>query len=259
MKNRKMISGLAVLTVSAFLFAGCGGSKSVSSSAAAPAAETETETQIVTEAPVESAAAETAAETETETAVETVTETEAPSETETVEETEAPADIKLGQITVEDAKTIAFSDIGLTEADVTLKKAGLETEDGITKYEIEFFYNDTEYEYDIDPATGEIMKLDHDAMDNEDYQIMDYLQEESAQKSSGGDSVISEDRAFGIALNHAGVSSADAASPEVKLDYDDDYGRTIYEVEFKIGSEKYSYDIDPATGDILDCESEIDD
>ncbi|MDD6933236.1 MAG: PepSY domain-containing protein, partial [Eubacteriales bacterium] len=44
--------------------------------------------------------------------------------------------------------------------DVTFTKAKLEKDDGVRKYEIEFRKGGTEYEYEIDAATGAILECD---------------------------------------------------------------------------------------------------
>lgn len=62
------------------------------------------------------------------------------------------------------------------------------------------------------------------------------------------DNYIGEARAKEIALNHAGISSSQAAFAWTKLDWDN--GRAEYEVEFYAGGKEYDYDIDAVTGDI---------
>lgn len=48
---------------------------------------------------------------------------------------------------------------------MVFSKAKLENDDGRTVYEIEFYYNTTEYEYKINASTGEILEFDSDRMD----------------------------------------------------------------------------------------------
>lgn len=45
---------------------------------------------------------------------------------------------------------------------VTFSKAKLENDDGMTVYEVEFFYQGTEYDYKIDASTGSILEYDLD-------------------------------------------------------------------------------------------------
>jgi uncharacterized membrane protein YkoI len=58
------------------------------------------------------------------------------------------------------AKEIALSDAGLAESDVRKIKAKLDREDGRKVYEVEFKCGQTEYEYEIDPVSGAILKSD---------------------------------------------------------------------------------------------------
>lgn len=69
------------------------------------------------------------------------------------------------QISEEEAKSIAFADAGVTEADVTLLSVHLETDDGVTRYEVDFNVGTTDYDYDIDPATGAIIERSMDLDD----------------------------------------------------------------------------------------------
>lgn len=80
-------------------------------------------------------------------------------------------------------------------------------------------------------------------------------QPQSAAPTQAAASGISADRAKQIALSHAGVSGA--SFTKVKLDTDD--GVRVYEIEFKVGSVEYEYDIDASSGAIISSSSEIDD
>ena len=70
---------------------------------------------------------------------------------------------------------------------------------------------------------------------------------------------ITEEKAMDIALADAGVTNAEATRKEIHLDYDDDYGKEVFDIEFHKGTTEYSYDIDPAIGNILISEMDIDD
>ena len=63
-------------------------------------------------------------------------------------------------IGIDKAKNIATKHAGLSISDVTFTKAKLDTEDGKTIYDIEFYKDGTEYDYEIDASSGKI--LDHD-------------------------------------------------------------------------------------------------
>lgn len=164
------------------------------------------------------------------------------------------------QITVEDAKVAAFAHAGVKEKDVVLKKAALDRDDdmGIVKYEVDFYAVDKDFEYDIDATTGAVIKAEREAMDAEDYVEMKALKQtmkKEAAKATG----LTEDDALDIALKHAGVAKSDITFNKVHLDFDDDLGKTFFDVEFHVGAKEYNYDIDPVTGAIFEFDVDIDD
>lgn len=67
---------------------------------------------------------------------------------------------------------------------------------------------------------------------------------------------IGRDAAVDAALGHAGVTRSEVRKLEVDLDYE--HGSMVYEVEFKVGTAEYEYDIGAADGDIVWYEIERD-
>ncbi len=61
---------------------------------------------------------------------------------------------------VEEAKAIAVSHAGFSVADVSFSKAKLEKEHRMMVYEIEYYKDGLEYEYEINAETGEIIKYE---------------------------------------------------------------------------------------------------
>ena len=108
-----------------------------------------------------------------------------------------------------------------------------------------------EYDYDIAVSDGTILSFDEELDD-------DVV---SAQGTTGGaassEGVISEDEAVEIALSDAGVSASETTALSVHLDTDD--GVQKYEVDFNVGTTEYNYDIDPATGAIIESDVDVDD
>lgn len=58
------------------------------------------------------------------------------------------------------AKKIAIDHAGLTETEVQISKAKLENDDGVVEYDISFYCEDKEYEYNIDAVSGNIIEFD---------------------------------------------------------------------------------------------------
>lgn len=66
---------------------------------------------------------------------------------------------------VEQAKSIAASHAGFSASDVTFSKVKLEEEDGQAVYEIKFYKDGIEYEYEISAASGEVLKFESEQDD----------------------------------------------------------------------------------------------
>lgn len=66
------------------------------------------------------------------------------------------------ELSLDDAKAIAFQQANVNESDITLTKAIEKVEHGVTVYEIEFTDASYEYEITINKSTGEIIAYDKD-------------------------------------------------------------------------------------------------
>ena len=66
------------------------------------------------------------------------------------------------------AKSIALKDAGVSASSATFTKTKLDYEDGIRVYEIEFYTNSAEYEYEINAKTGKICDMDVEHFDYDD-------------------------------------------------------------------------------------------
>ena len=64
--------------------------------------------------------------------------------------------------TREEAVKLALNYAGLKENQVTLTKANMDRENGRQVWEIEFFCNGIEYDFDVDILTGRILNADRD-------------------------------------------------------------------------------------------------
>ena len=151
-------------------------------------------------------------------------------------------------IGVEKAKEIALKDAGVSG--VTFVKAKLDYDDGVRVYDIEFYKDNVEYDYEIDAATGQIREKDWDI---ENYTIPQINNNNNNNPNYTYD--IGVERAKEIALKDAGVSGV--FFKKVKIDYED--GVRVYDVEFYKGNVEYEYEIDAATGEIRERSVEIDD
>lgn len=166
-------------------------------------------------------------------------------------------------IGVEAAKSAAFAHAGLEASQVTMGEVDFDYEDGRMVYELEFYANGAEYEYDIDASTGAVVKSSQEGGRTQaGSSIGSGGASGSAPSGSGGGTAqtgaggsspdIGSEAALAAALSHAGVSQDQVYDLEVKREYDD--GRLEYEIEFKTGGWEYEYTISAADGAILDYE-----
>ncbi|MBR0397280.1 MAG: PepSY domain-containing protein [Eubacterium sp.] len=81
----------------------------------------------------------------------------------------------------------------------------------------------------------------------------------TAKPETAAPQEVTADQALEIALKNAGLTAGQVSFANTHLEYDDDYGMTDYDVEFRVGNKEYSYDINPATGAILNCDVDYDD
>ncbi|MFC4805402.1 PepSY domain-containing protein [Filifactor villosus] len=148
----------------------------------------------------------------------------------------APADIGLNK-----AKEIALRDAGLSASQVQFIKAQAEMEDGKKVYDIEFYHNNVEYDYEIDAATGRILEKDTDI--------------EGFEIPAPAD--IGVDKAKNIALKDARLSASQVKFVKAKAEMED--GKKVYDIEFYHKNKEYDYEIDAATGRILEKDTDIED
>ena len=67
-----------------------------------------------------------------------------------------------GDITKEDAKTIALEHAGVAAEEVRYVDIQIDADNGIRLYEVSFYVDGIEYEYDIHAETGEVLSFEKD-------------------------------------------------------------------------------------------------
>lgn len=155
---------------------------------------------------------------------------------------------KGADIDLEEAKKIALKDAGLKEKDVTFVTAKVDYDDGRKYYDVEFYYNGMEYDYEISAESGRITDFDKDFEGR-----LPAVKEEKKETSDE----ITAAEAKAIALKHAGLKESEVTRLKAERDRDD--GIVKYDVEFEKGRMEYDYEIHAETGKILKAEKEYDD
>ena len=155
------------------------------------------------------------------------------------------------KITMEQAQEIALKHAKLTSDQVSFIKTDTELENGIEVYNIEFSYENKEYDYKINSANGEIVEYDSDI---EDYDITQQ-QTTKGNKSvtpnnqNSNNSKITVEKAKEISLKHANLKDNQVVFDKTEMDYDN--GVQVYDIEFHYNNVEYNYEIDANTGNIL--------
>lgn len=150
---------------------------------------------------------------------------------------ESSADNNL--ISEDEAKSIALKDAGITEDQMSGIRIRLDRDDGVRQYEVEFYAGDKEYDYEIDAVSGDILGKDADI-------------EDDFKKSGTSETAISEDEAKKIALEKVSGASED----DIRIHQDKDDGKVVYEGKIIYKEREYEFEIDAASGNILEWEEE---
>ena len=185
------------------------------------------------------------------------------------------------KLSLDEAKAVALKNAKLSENDVVFTKAKLDYDDGRAVYDIEFYSGNKEYDYEIDANTGKILDRDIEYKVSFFSRIVDFFKNmfsgksgtvstppaaadvtveatsTASQEKSAASNRITLDQAKKVALDDAKLTATDVTFTKAKLDYDD--GRAVYDIEFYSGAKEYDYEIDAATGRILEKDIDIND
>ena len=153
----------------------------------------------------------------------------------------APAQNATGTGTVDEAaaQKIALEHAGVKAADATITKSKIDYEDGRQVYDIEWYAGGAKYDYEIDVATGEVVKSDYEA---------------KAVVGTSNSAMISEaDAKKTVLARVSGVTASDIY--EWALDYDN--GRPEYEGKIIYGGSEYEFTIDATSGTVTEWDVEV--
>ena len=159
------------------------------------------------------------------------------------------------KVTLEQAKATALEDAALTADQVTFTKENVDYDDGTMMYDIEFFSDNTKFEYEINAVTGVIYSKSKESLNNAAVSSGTGTQTDTTTTSVPQDQNNSTQTTNGQidletaktnALADAGVSAADVTFTKEKLDYDD--GVAVYDIEFYTSTNEYEYEINAETG-----------
>ena len=134
--------------------------------------------------------------------------------------------------TKDSAIQIALDDAGYSEGDVTFDDVEKGKEQGAAVYEIEFWTDTEDFEYDIAIADGEIVSVSREKTD-----------------FSPSGPQVTKSEAKGAALAHAGLSKDEVTFTKDSIGTED--GISVYEFNFEDSAAKYKYEITKEGGEVL--------
>lgn len=151
----------------------------------------------------------------------------------------------------EKALSIALENAGLTQDQLVYSQVELEADDGVWKYNVEFFADNKEFDYEIEATRGTILSYDSD-MEGNFIPPATTPNGQSATPGTGNASSISIEDATKTALDR--VPGATSENIHIYNEFDD--GRSVYEGKIIYNNMEYDFEIDAATGNITSWEEE---
>jgi len=142
-------------------------------------------------------------------------------------------------ISGEQAKEIALKHAGINKDAALFVKVEAEHKPNRIIYDIEFYADNKEYDYEIDGNTGEILSFDYE-IENGRY---------PSNSPNNSQKYISEADAKAIALEKAGLDASQITYKKCKFEFDD--GLAIFDIEIISNGKEYEFEINAVTGDIL--------
>ncbi len=136
--------------------------------------------------------------------------------------------------TSDQALAIALADAGLTADQVTGVNVTQDTEDGALVWDVEFYHDGRKIDVEVRAADGTIVDRDG---------------RRSTAGTTGTD-VMSVDQAKQI------VSARVPNATSIRIELDHDHGRFVYEGDVFAPGQKYEFEIDAVTGDVLEWEAD---
>lgn len=133
-------------------------------------------------------------------------------------------------VTLEEARQAALDHAGLVGDAVTFTEQQEDREDGVIVFDVEFFWDGAEYDYEIDAATGAILAFDNDLSDGAEGEP------------------VNVEQALDIALKQANLTADEVHVLKAEPDIED--GRQVFEIEFVYEGAEYECEVDAATGRI---------
>lgn len=142
-------------------------------------------------------------------------------------------------VSKDDVKEELADHINVEEDDLYFENIDLEMDKN--QYEVDFYYNNNEYEAKVDAKEGKIIYTDFPMNNN-----LNNTKKEN--ETTTKEEEITLDKAKEIALDHAKLNKNNVTLTKAKEEFED--GIMIYEIEYKDTTYEYDFDISK-TGEII--------
>ena len=145
-------------------------------------------------------------------------------------------------ISKEEAKTNLAKHISVDEEDIYFENVDLEMDNN--QYEVDFYYNNQEYEAKIDAKEGKIIYTNFTTNNKTG------SNNQNGNGNQNGNSTQEEitlEEAKQIALKHANLNENDVTLVKAEIEHD---GEGMYEIEWRDATYEYEFDIS-RTGNVL--------
>lgn len=157
------------------------------------------------------------------------------------------------KITAVQAEAAALAHAGYAAEQVTGMFSRFDIDDGRDEYDVEFFADGYEYDYEIDAVTGKVVSYDREIERTRETKASTA----ETKPSEPAVEKISKSEAESIALSHAGFKKSEVKG--LRTEYGRDDGVYEYEVEFYANGYEYDYEINAKTGKIISRDKDRDD
>lgn len=155
-------------------------------------------------------------------------------------------------VSAEKAEEIALNAAGLTRDAVVMDRTEADREKGQLVWEVEFYHDGIEYDFEIQAYTGEILKQKQENEGKPSSKPAPLPADPTPDAAE-----LTREQAIEIALKDAGFTADGVSRLKAEKDYDD--GVWEYEIEFKKDGMEYEYDIRISDGKIIQRDIEWDD
>ncbi|RNF38505.1 PepSY domain-containing protein [Planococcus salinus] len=166
-----------------------------------------------------------------------------------------PAVVQVEEGSADSAERLSFEEVSAKALKVVngmVTDVELDSDDGRRHYDIEIKDGEFEYELELDAYSGEVLKQEKDADDDDFNRSAAASQNSSENAAKGSQPLISADEAAQAAL-----ATVSGTVEEVELDRDN--GVTYYEVEIEDGRVDHEIHVNAQDGTILKTETDRDD